>query len=227
MKRITATLLCICLLLCNLAMMPEKYVQAKSLQLTSKSITVIKGQYAFVGLLSGVGSQKIKWSVAGGNIKLHKAGDESRNDYCYIKAVKTGTGTVKCTLGSKTFKCRVKVLDDAAFVGDFSDDRGEVYLDIFKSGKKYVAFYSQFRLAQMNWLTGTVKDGVLTLKGSDPAGKPITVTVAKKGAKRIFTFKKTSWTYFQQGDTMELEKCSGKKGFTALYGYGWDFTSYY
>lgn len=201
MKRMIAGMLCICLLLCNLVMIPRMRVQAKSVQLTSKSITMAKGQDIVVGVLNS--KENATWSVSGENIKIK---DTSESGYCYIKAKKTGTATLKCTVDQKVLKCTVKILPGAAFIGNFSDDQGEVNLNIYKSGKKYVAFYSQFRLAQMDWLTGTLKKGILTLKGSDPAGKPITVTVAKNGKKRIFTFQKTTWEYFHQGDTIELKK---------------------
>ena len=71
----------------------------------------------------------------------------------------------------------------------------------------------------MDWLEGTVKNGILTLDGDDPAGRPITVTLSCKGGKQIFTFKKTTWKYFTQGSTIALKKCSGKDGYeNALHG---------
>lgn len=219
MKHIITGLLCVCLLLCNLSIIPGKRAQAGKVCLTSRAVTIIKGQCAFIGL-KGTDS-KVKWSVTGKNIKIYETDKNSGNTwpYCYIKAVKTGTGTLKCTVNKKTLKCTVKVLAKPAFIGDFSDDAGEVYLDIFKSGKKYVAFYNQFRLAQMDWLEGTVKNGILTLDGDDPAGRPITVTLSCKGSKQIFTFKKTTWKYFTQGSTIALKKCSGKDGYeNALHG---------
>ena len=218
-------MLCICLLLCNLSMIPGKRVQAGKIHLTSKTVTIIKGQYAFIGL-KGIDS-KVKWSVTGGNIKIHKKSSGKITPHCYIKAVKTGTGTLKCIVNKKILKCKVRVLAKSAFIGDFSDNAREVHLDIFKNGKKYVAFYSQFRLAQMDWLEGTVKNGILTLNGSDPSGKPITVTLSCKGSKRLFTFKKTAWKYFTQNSTIILKKCSGKDGYEhALYGFGGYYNSY-
>ncbi len=117
-------------------MIPGKYAQAEKVHLTSKEVTIIKGQYAFIGL-KGTDS-KVKWRVAGGNIKIHETNKNSGKTwpYCYIKAVKTGTGTLKCIVNNKVLKCRVNVLSKSAFIGDFSDDAGEVYLDVFKSGKK-------------------------------------------------------------------------------------------
>lgn len=213
-----ASLLCICLLLCSISMMPEKRAQAKTAHLTSKAVTVVKGQYAFIGLKM---NSKVQWSVAGGNIKIHKTSGKGKPwPYCYVKAVKTGTGIVKCIVNKKILKCKVKVLAKSAFIGDFTDDAREVYLDIFKNGSKYVGFFWQFRLAQMDWLEGTIKNGILTLSGSDPAGKPITVTLSCKGSKRIFTFKKTVWEHFTQGSTVILKKCSGSDGYKhALAGF--------
>ena len=49
-RRYIASLLCVCLLLCNLSMIPGKYAQAEKVHLTSKEVTIIKGQYAFIGL---------------------------------------------------------------------------------------------------------------------------------------------------------------------------------
>ena len=93
-------------------------------------------------------------------------------------------------------------------MGDFVDGLEDVHLSIVKSGKMYRAVYSHYRLCTMDNLEGTVKNGVLTLKGLDPAGKPITVTLSKKGKNRVFTFKKTTWPYFTQGDAITLKKCS-------------------
>ncbi len=219
MKKTFLFMLSICLFLFGLALMPEKTAQAENSQpeearLTSKSITIVKGQYAFVGLLGAdVTGQtgKVKWSVEGDHIKIHTTKAEDGQHDCYVKAVKAGKGTLKCTVHKKTLKCRVKVLNHAAFIGDFCDDSGEIYLDIFKSGRQYVACYSQLRLCTMDRLKGTVKNGILSLKGKDPAGNPITVTVSQKGAKRILTFKETTWEYFEEGSSVELKKCSAKK----------------
>ncbi len=101
-------MLCICLLLCNLSMIPGKRVQAGKIHLTSKTVTIIKGQYAFIGL-KGIDS-KVKWSVTGGNIKIHKKSSGKITPHCYIKAVKTGTGTLKCIVNKKILKCKVRVL---------------------------------------------------------------------------------------------------------------------
>lgn len=226
-RKYIISLVCICLLLCNLSVMPGKRVQAGNIHLTSKAVTIIKGQYAFIGL-KGTASNA-KWSVAGENIKIHETSKNpgKTGAYCYIKAVKTGTGTLKCRVNKKVLKCRVKVMSKPAFIGDFSDDAGEVCLDVFKNGKKYVAFYSQFRLARLDWLEGTVKNNILTLNGRDSSGKPITVTLSRKGSKWIFTFKKTTWDYFTQGSTITLKKCSGKNGYeNALHGFELYYNSY-
>lgn len=219
MKKTFLWMISICLLLSGLALMPEQTARAGNSQpdearLTRKSITIVKGQYASVGFLgANVTGQagKVKWSVEGDNIKIHTTKAEDGQHYCYVKAVKAGKGTLKCTLYEKTLKCRVKVLSKAAFIGDFCDDSGEIYLDIFKSGRQYVACYSQFRLCMMDRLKGTVKNGILALKGKDPAGNPITLTVSQKGGKRILTFKATTWEYFEEGSSVELKKCSAKK----------------
>lgn len=226
-RKYIASLLCVCLLLCNLSIIPGKHVQAEKVHLTSKEVTIIKGQYAFIGL-KGTDS-KVKWRVTGGNIKIHETDKNSGKTwaYCYIKALKTGKGTLKCIVNKKVLKCRVNVLAKSAFIGDFSDDAGEVYLDIFKSGKKYVAFYSQLRLAKLDWLEGTVNNGILTLNGIDPQGSPITVTLSCKGNKRIFTFEKTAWEYFTQGSTIALKKCRGKDGYEhALHGFELYYNTY-
>lgn len=215
MKRVLTCMITICLFVSGLVLMPGKTARADTRQedvrLTGTSITIVKNQYAFVGLLGADSKDSAKWSVDGDNIKIQK--DGGADGYCYVKAVKPGKGALKCTVNKKTLTCQVKVVSSAAFVGDFCDDAGEVYLDVFKSGKQYVAFYGQFRLCTMEWLRGTVKNGILTLKGKDPAGKPITLTLSRDGKKRILTFKKTTWEYFEQGSTIELKKCSGKKGY--------------
>ena len=51
-------------------MIQGKRAQAGKVHLTSKAVTIIKGQYAFIGL-KGTNS-KVKWRVAGGNIKIHE-----------------------------------------------------------------------------------------------------------------------------------------------------------
>lgn len=104
-----------------------------------------------------------------------------------------------------TGKAVATVKGKYAFIGDFTDDTGEIYLHILKTGKKYTASYRQFRLAQMD-LKGTVKNGILKLHGTDPAGKPITITLSRKGSKWKLTFKKTTWEYFTQGSTVPLKK---------------------
>ena len=226
-RKYIASLLCVCLLLCNLSMIQGKRAQAGKVHLTSKAVTIIKGQYAFIGLKGT--NTNVKWREAGGKIKIHETNKNSGKTckYCYIKAVHTGTGTLKCIVNNRILKCKVNVLSKSAFIGDFSDDAGEVYLDIFKSGKKYVAFYSQFRLAKLDWLEGTVKNGILTLNGRDSADNPVTVTLSCKDNKRIFTFKKTTWEYFTQGSTIELKKCKGKEGYEkALHGFGLYYNSY-
>lgn len=209
--------------------MPSECVRAESMQLTCKSMTIIKGQYAFAGLTGAAVPQKTAWSVTGDCIRIHKAsGAGEAGGYCYIRAVKTGTAVLECRAGRQSVTCRVKVLPAAAFTGDFTDRQEEVYLHIFKNDDTYAAFYSQVRLAQMDWLTGTVENGILTLKGSDPAGDPVTITVSKKGKKRILTFEETSWEYFQQGSTIPLKKCSGKKGYEqAMSGFGSYYHAYF
>ncbi|RKI39913.1 hypothetical protein D7V86_12720 [bacterium D16-51] len=107
-----------------------------------------------------------------------------------------------CTLSMATGK---KALAEAPFTGDFVDGSGEVHLRISKSGNKYNAVYEHLRLCMMDDLKGTVKKGVLTLKGLDPAGKPITLTVSRKGKKRVLKFKKTTWQYFTQGKKVILK----------------------
>lgn len=110
---------------------------------------------------------------------------------------------------AKNLKSKVKTTSNVGFVGDFYDATGEIKLSISKKGKKYKASYEQFRLCTMDNLKGTVKKGILTLKGLDPAGELITITVSKKGNKRVLTFKKTSWEYFTQGSIVKLNtvKC--------------------
>ena len=179
------------------------HAQEKSVRLTCKSMTVQKGQYALIGLKGVADLAKVKWSVTGKAVKIHEI---DRDGFCSIKAVRTGTGTVICAVNNKIRKCRVKVVADHAWIGDFTDAQEEVHLRIYKNDKKYVAFYGQYRLAQMDWLTGTVKNGVLSLEGTDPADHPITVTLAQEGSKWMFTFQKTSWEYFNQGSTISLKK---------------------
>lgn len=216
MKRVFICMLSICMLLSGLVMAPETCVraanaQAEGARLTVKSMVLVKGQYAFIGLSGGAATDKATWSVSGNCARIVE--DGGPDGYCYVKGVKAGKGTLKCTVHNKTLKCRIKVLNNASFIGDFCDDSGEVYLDVFKSGKQYVAYYSELRLCTMDSLRGTVKNGILTLRGEDPAGNPITVTVSREGKKRILTFQATTWEYFEQGSTIELKKCSGKKGY--------------
>lgn len=210
MKKTFLCMFSICLLLFGLAWTPEKSCAAEDVRLTSKSITIIKGQYVTVGLL-GVDdadpAENVKWSVDGDNIQIRTAEAAGRQHDCYVQAVKVGKGTLKCTINKKTLKCRVKVLNNASFIGGFCDDSGEIYLDIFKSGRQYTACYTQFRLCMMDRLKGTVKNGILTLKGTDPAGNPITIAISRRGAKRILKFKAATWEYFENGSTIELKKC--------------------
>ena len=108
-----------------------------------------------------------------------------------------------CAFSTATGK---KALVEASFTGDFADGLADVHLHIAKSGNQYRAVYEHFRLCMMDDLKGTVKKGVLTLKGLDHAGKPITLTVSRKGNKRILNFKKTTWQHFTQGKKVLLKK---------------------
>ena len=189
MKRVFICMLSICMLLSGLVMAPETCVraanaQAEGARLTVKSMVLVKGQYAFIGLSGGAATDKATWSVSGNCARIVE--DGGPDGYCYVKGVKAGKGTLKCTVHNKTLKCRIKVLNNASFIGDF---------------------------CAMDSLRGTVKNGILTLRGEDPAGNPITVTVSREGKKRILTFQATTWEYFEQGSTIELKKCSGKKGY--------------
>lgn len=162
MKRIVAGMLCVCILVCHLCVVPEKRARAENSDISYRSGTV----------------------------------------------------------NGKIYARKTKAVSDAAYIGYFCDaveeTAKEVELSIIKKGKKYEAVYSQLRLCTIDKLKGTVKNGILTLKGLDPAGKPITLTVSKEGRKRVLTFKKTTWEYFTQGAAITLKRGKRKGGLSLL-----------
>ncbi|MCX4326990.1 MAG: hypothetical protein OSJ45_06810 [Lachnospiraceae bacterium] len=224
MKHIITAMLCICLLLSNSALVQGKSVQPGSPQFTRKSVVILKGQYAFISV-NGINSKaKVKWNTENGGLEVDKKGRYSdkryadKKAYCYIKAKKTGTWTLKCIVNKKILKCKIRVVSNAAFIGDFCDDTKSVYLDISKSGKTYTAQYGHFRLCSINNLKGTVKNGVLTLKGKFPGEEQVIISVLRKGNNIVLKFKKVKWKYLKAGDTFILKKCSGEDGYSEALG---------
>ncbi len=220
LKQMIASILCICLFACIFSMIPVQKNRAESASLNIQSITLLKGQYACVVLKGGDSSLAIQWKALGKKIKIIKTGDYKKGEgYCYFKAAGTGNSILKCTTGKQTLKCKIKVKASASFIGDYADASKEIHLSVWKCGKNYKAFYSQLRLCSIDDLQGTVKNGILTLKGTDPSGKPLVMTVSKKGKKRVLKIKETTWEYFDQGSKTTLKKCSGKEGYTKNVGW--------
>ena len=233
MKHIITAMLCICLLLSNPALVQGKSVQPGSPQFTRKSVVILKGQYAFISV-NGINSKaKVKWDTGNGGLEVDKKGRYSdkryadKKAYCYIKAKKTGIWTLKCIVNKKILKCKVRVMSNAAFIGDFCDDTESVYLDISKSGKTYTVQYGHIRLYSINNLRGTVKNSVLTLKGKFPGEEQIIISVSRKGKNMVLEFKKVTLKYYKAGDTFILKRCSGEDGYSgALYGTDLEYDSY-
>ena len=140
-------------------------------------------------------------------IKLNKSALDMNGDGNPKSCIQvTDMGTLKCAVNGKKLSCESKEASKAAYIGCFCDSAKEIQLTISKNGKKYEAVYEQLRLCRIENLKGKVKNGVLTLKGLDPAGKPFTIIVSKKGKKRVVTFQKTTWKYFVEGSAIILKK---------------------
>lgn len=98
MKRISAVLLWILILLCTLNVTGEN-VNAESVRLPYKSIVVIKGQDVCIPLKGADSSDKITWNISGRNIEIYKTDRYGGEDACcYINAIHTGTGTLTCVV---------------------------------------------------------------------------------------------------------------------------------
>ena len=197
-KRLMCSVITATLLLCELpgvAPMMESVgvvqeVEAASLKLSSKSVSVMTGEKSKI-TLKGVSSKKkksVKWKSNSKNLVVSYSKKDTRNATFYAR--KAGTYKVTATYGKKTYVAVVKASKKGMNVTSRTLDKGQKYTLKFK-GVKGKAKWSSSKKSVVT--VKTIKNGksaVITAK--KPGSATITATVGKKKLVCVVKVKGTT-----------------------------------
>ena len=153
-------------------------VEAASLKLSSKSVSVMTGEKSKI-TLKGVSSKKkksVKWKSNSKNLVVSYSKKDARSATFYAR--KAGTYKVTATYGKKTYVAVVKASKKGMNVTSRTLDKGQKYTLKFKGVKGKAKWSSSKKSVVTVKAAKNGKSAVITAK--KPGSATITATVGKK-----------------------------------------------
>lgn len=175
MKKILCMLLMIifCAFIMPMTLTQNNSVQAASkVKLSATSKILIKGTTYTLKVKNT--KRKVTWSSS--NKKIATVSSKGK-----VKAVKTGTATIKARVGGKTYSCKIKVEPPSISKTKLTITKGKTYTLKMNGTKQKVT-----------WSSSNKKIATVTSKGKVTAVKAGTVTIkAKVGSSETYSCKVT------------------------------------
>jgi hypothetical protein len=112
--------------------------------------------------------------------------------------------------GSEEVSSEAQTLSGDVFVGEYVDEDGST-LEIapnVEDETTYIVQISIFRLTNLSDGVGTMTAEGLKFTATDANGEPIVGVITLDGDKGIVTFTDSTWTYLENGTTLEFTKTS-------------------
>lgn len=165
-------------------------VEAASLKLSSKSVSVMTGEKSKI-TLKGVSSKKkksVKWKSNSKNLVVSYSKKDTRSATFYAR--KAGTYKVTATYGKKTYVAVVKASKKGMNVTSRTLDKGQKYTLKFKGVKGKAKWSSSKKSVVTVKAAKNGKSAVITAK--KPGSATITATVGKKKLVCVVKVKGTT-----------------------------------